>query len=233
MTSCGRRSACLSERLTVVDYSDIASAFEGTGLVARGGFHLGPDDGVKAASLILIGNTGAEMWIEFARAEQTGRDPLDTWTKNLVAPRANLLGAAVHYPNDKPYRPFQQWAARAEPIAPSPLGLLIHPDFGLWHAYRAALIFDNPVGNIPARGTAPVPCETCRDKPCLSTCPVDAFAQGAYDVPTCVAYLKADPQAACHTEGCLARNACPVGTHHITPTRQRAFHTAAFLRSNG
>ena len=33
-----------------------------------------------------------------------------------------------------PHFPFQQWARRAEPVHPSPIGLLIHPIYGLWHS---------------------------------------------------------------------------------------------------
>ena len=28
---------------------------------------------------------------------------------------------------------------RAEGLKPSPLGVLVHPDFGLWHGYRGAI----------------------------------------------------------------------------------------------
>ena len=31
---------------------------------------------------------------------------------------------------------------RAEGLKPSPIGILMHPQFGLWHAYRGALLFD-------------------------------------------------------------------------------------------
>ena len=42
----------------------------------------------------------------------------------------------------RPWLPFQQWARKAEPVHVSPLGVLIHPDYGLWHSYRGALCFD-------------------------------------------------------------------------------------------
>ena len=59
-----------------------------------------------------------------------------------IDPLARSVGAMALYPFDgPPYRPFQRWAMRAEPVAPSPLGLFIHPEYGLWHAYRAALVF--------------------------------------------------------------------------------------------
>ena len=43
---------------------------------------------------------------------------------------------------------------RAEAVAPSPLGILIHPDYGLWHAYRGALAFAERLALPRARGPA-------------------------------------------------------------------------------
>ncbi len=39
----------------------------------------------------------------------------------------------------------------AEGLKPSPLGLLMHPEYGLWHGYRGAILFgeagiDNATG---------------------------------------------------------------------------------------
>src|SRR4030095_137820 len=49
-----------------------------------------------------------------------------------------------------------RWAMRAEAVAPSPLGILIHPDYGLWHAYRGALAFAERLA-LPPRGARPLP----------------------------------------------------------------------------
>lgn len=214
-------------------YRDIEVLFENTGLVVRGGFATTPDDNVSGQSVVLIGNVGPEMWSAFAAARPEADHPLDTWTKSVVAPRAATLGCDVAYPNDKPYRPFQQWAMRAEPVKPSPLGILIHPVFGLWHAYRAALIFDCPVAGVPPLTDITSPCETCVDTPCLATCPVGAFDGRSYDVPTCVTHLSSTKGQPCHDEGCLARLACPIAPEHRTSPEQRAFHAAAFFKSNG
>jgi hypothetical protein len=126
-----------------------------------------------------------------------------------------------------PFLPFQRWAQKAEPVHPSPLGILIHPDWGLWHAYRGALAFAERI-DLPLPDRRSSPCESCAGKPCLTACPVGAFTSAAYDVPTCVTHISAPAGAECIT-GCLARRACPVGLgyHHIA--EQARFHQRAFL----
>src|SRR5262249_42217658 len=71
-----------------------------------------------------------------------GADPLDRWSRRVVGGLAAELGAAALYPfGGPPWLPFQRWAKKAEPLHSSPLSVLIHPDWGLWHSYRGALVF--------------------------------------------------------------------------------------------
>jgi hypothetical protein len=119
------------------------------------------------------------------------------------------------FPNDQPYRPFQVWAQAAEPVFPSPIGMLIHPEFGLWHAYRGALLFEEKL-ELPPRADATRPCDSLRGQACLTACPVGAFSPNAdgsstYDVGSCADHLRTDAGQTCLTGGCAARNACPVG----------------------
>ena len=58
---------------------------------------------------------------------------------SLFDSAAEIGGQAI-FPSDKPYMPFQQWAMQAEGLKKSPLGMLIHPVYGLWHAYRGAIL---------------------------------------------------------------------------------------------
>ncbi|MEL6287431.1 MAG: hypothetical protein AAFQ42_14125 [Pseudomonadota bacterium] len=218
-----------------VSYAAIEQRFAGTGLIVRGGFSVLPEDDLEGATVVLVGNAGPAMWTAFSASRENPpdcSDPLDRWTALIVDPRAGDLAAQALYPNDRPYRPFQRWAMRCEPVAQSPLGLLIHPQYGLWHAYRAALVFATPVAGVPTRAEEASPCDSCAAKPCLRTCPVGAFTGEAYEVPVCVGHLTADADALCHQQGCLARIACPIGTDHLTPPSQRAYHTATFLRAN-
>jgi len=60
---------------------------------------------------------------------------------------------------------------QAEPLHRSPLGLLIHPEWGLWHSYRGALGLRERL-DLPPHESVASPCESCRERPCLSACPV-------------------------------------------------------------
>jgi hypothetical protein len=123
---------------------------------------------------------------------------------------------------------------RAEAVAPSPLGILIHPDYGLWHAYRGALAFADRLA-LPPRVERPRPCDSCAGRPCLFACPVGAFSEQGYDVPACTGHISGPAGVPCMGGGCLARRACPVGPAYGYAAAQARFHMAAFLsaRRNG
>jgi hypothetical protein len=211
----------------------IEALARGAGLRLRGAFHIEPGDGVPvpAATLVLLGWVGGADWPAFANAPEAddgAPHPLNRWSRRVIDAMARETGATPLYPfQGPPYLPFQRWAQRAEPVAPSPLGLLIHPDWGLWHSYRGALAFAELL-DMPARATRPRPCDSCAGKPCLSTCPVDAFTTSGYDVGACVAHLSSPAGEPCMTGGCVARRACPVGAEHRYGATQAAFHMRAF-----
>jgi hypothetical protein len=132
------------------------------------------------------------------------------------------------FPFQRPYLPFQRWAMRAAACHPSPLGLLIHPDYGLWHGYRGALLFAAAL-ELPPPDRRASPCDNCADRPCLAACPVGAFDAAAYDIPGCTRHLARAPEPDCMHIGCLARHACPVGRDYRYAPAQARFHMLAFL----
>src|SRR5690606_4746447 len=118
------------------------------------------------------------QWRHFRRWRQQQpsslANPLDTWSREVIGAVAREAGARAVSPNDRPYLPFQQWAMRAEGLKPSPLGILMHPEYGLWHAYRGALLFDVEIDVPPLREVLHL-CDLCVGKPCLKACPVEAY----------------------------------------------------------
>jgi len=127
----------------------VLSAITQTVLVPRGAFLLSDEDrrGVLAdvRAIVLAGMAGRDGWSAFAASPEAadGADhPLDRWSRRVIDALARDLGALALFPfGGPPFWPFQQWARRSEPVHPSPIGLLIHPRYGLWHSYRGALGF--------------------------------------------------------------------------------------------
>ena len=208
------------------------------GLFVRGGFHPGesdrvPDlaDGAPVGTLVLVGNAGPDLWHSFtADADMAVSHPLNRWIRPKIREAAREAGAdAVTFPEEgPPYPPLQDWAIRAEPVHRSPIGILIHPDFGLWHVYRAVLLFRERI-ELPAREPRASPCDSCARKPCLTVCPADAFLPDRFDAVSCVAHVESDEGENCRERGCMARRACPVGRGHRYLPAQQAFHTAAMV----
>jgi hypothetical protein len=214
----------------------IRAALAPYGLFMRGIVHFegdGPEmaAGERAGTVVLVGNVGGSMWQAFSewheRAEGQIENPLDQWSADVIRPVAKAAGGQAYFPSEKPWQPFQQWAMRAEGLKASPLGVLIHPKFGLWHGYRGAIGFAGKIGmpTVPFEHHA---CDRCADKPCLTTCPVRAVAVASFSVPACRNHLRApEGKAGCMVSGCLARNACPVGAEFRYPEAQLRFHMAA------
>ncbi|MDW6020467.1 hypothetical protein SAZ10_01690 [Mesorhizobium sp. BAC0120] len=210
------------------------------GLILRGGFAFGADEkappgpsGGPAKSVLLVGQAGAAPWphfLEWRASRQGGREnPLDSWARQVIGAVAEKSGARAVSPSDRPYLPFQQWAMRAEGLRPSPLGILMHPEYGLWHAYRGALLFDIELAIEPSRGRTHL-CDLCEGKPCLKSCPVNAYSEAGFAHQDCLTHVRGALGGACRERGCLDRNACPFGTDYRYPADEQAFHMAAFAR---
>jgi len=216
--------------------ASIVAAIEGHGLAARGAFPTGEADRAHGldglATIVLVGAAGSTGWDVFARSPEAGDGrghPLDRWSRRVIDALALEMGAKALYPfGGPPHWPFQRWALRAESVHASPLGLLIHPDHGLWHSYRGALGFAEPIA-MPQQELRASPCAICAGRPCLSACPVGAFSIDRFDAAACAGHLRRPEGGACLEEGCLARRACPVGVDRAHPPAQAGFHMRAFL----
>lgn len=211
------------------------------GLALRGAFHpTAADavpllaDGTPAGTVVLLGFVGGVGWPAFAASPeaQDGRpDPLDRWSRRVVDDIAARWAGVALYPfGGPPWLPFQRWARRAEAVFASPLGVLVHPRFGLWHSYRGAVALRDRI-TLPARADVASPCEGCAAKPCLAACPVGAFTAAGYDVAGCAAHVAAPAGADCATRGCRARRACPVGADQRYGAAEAGFYMRSFLAS--
>ncbi len=207
----------------------------------RGAFHPQSEEfdrwfaPAPVGTLVLLGFTGSMQWEHFARAPESADglpDPLDRWSHRVIGALAREFDAVDVYPSAPPLAPlpFQRLALRSEPVHQSPIGLLIHERWGLWHAYRGALVLPRAV-DLPRSAPSAHPCDGCRTQPCLSACPVRAFRPGSFDLHACVDHVQSDAGLECRERGCLARRACPVGSEFRYEEPQARFHMQAFLRS--
>ena len=216
------------------------SAIKRAGLVPRGAFKL--DDRERVGELadmrtiVLAGMVGREGWNAFAASPEASdgfADPLDRWSRRLIEALAHELGGRALFPfGGPPFLPFQRWAQRAEPVHSSPIGLLIHPYYGLWHAYRGAIGFPEELA-VPEPAPVPSACKSCIGRWCLKSCPVGAFSNTGYDVAACAGHLRSAAGGDCMDFGCRARRACPVGADHAYGPEQASFLMRAFLRGQG
>ena len=194
-------------------------------------------------SIVLVGHLGISFWPHFEtwlNEQPQLDDPLDAWSKQVLNAIGATLNARTCLPSDgPPFMPFQRLALQAEPLSVSPLKLLMHPEAGLWHAYRGALLFnvdftdgENSATRIDeAMPVAPTPCEQCASRVCLDTCPVAAFDGEHYDTDRCFEHLQTNAGRECVAKGCRARGACPVGIAYQYDDAQMQFHMRAFIQS--
>lgn len=207
------------------------------GLAVLGGFAVEPEHkapkGIMSIALLGMARDGWAQFLASPEAAGGRSEPLDLWSMRVVHSLAEEVGAIPMYPfGGPPYHPFLRWAEATGRIWQSPVGMSIHDERGLWMAFRGALGFEEPRDDLVA-ATGARPCESCAEKPCLTACPVDAFATGVYDVPACVAHISSSGGEDCMTRGCRVRRVCPVGKDWIPAPDKAEFHMRAFKRAQG
>ncbi len=226
------------------DFADLIERLEVSGLVCFGGLKITANECAQGSEALigqkglLIGNAGSAMWRVFSQSAEYADgapDPMNRWTKRVLDVLADETGARVVYPFDEPYWPFQRIAQKASQSRSSPLGILIHPKYGLWYAFRGLVIFDevhefmSQINELVATSEdLNHPCATCLDKPCLSACPVGAFTGEQLDVKACFTHLDSANDPDCMQSGCQARCACPIAKEHQYDGAQLHFHMKSY-----
>nr|WP_283776396.1 hypothetical protein [Stappia sp. WLB 29] len=187
--------------------------------------------GHAARAVFVVGSLSNALFEVFASSPEAADglpDPLDRFTRRVLTGLAESEGLGIVFPFEgPPYHPFQRWTLRAGGFSRSPMGVLAHREFGPWAGLRAAFLSSEPLA-VPAASPAEGPCPACSGTPCMSACPAGALSEAGYDVPRCLAYLRANPAAPCHA-GCLARHACPFGRAHAQSPEAGSFHMRSFV----
>ena len=204
-------------------YDQIAEAALASGLIIVGDHH--PENG---GTLLLLGPDEPAVWPMFESSDEmrdAAEDPLDRWSKRMIGSLAAQFGAKAVFPSDgPPFPPFLQWALDSGRCWSSPVHLLVHDKAGLFLSFRGALRLSERLELPPV--TARSPCSYCMG-PCITACPVMAFASGEYNVAACKAHLDTPEGSDCY-QGCKVRRACPVSQNYGRLKEQSEFHMKAF-----
>jgi hypothetical protein len=164
--------------------------------------------------LVLLGHGGRRLWERVQASGIASEHPIDDFTVQTVEAwlAEHLPGRAfrIVYPGEQPVG-LQALGKLAGWHHTSPFMIGVDAEWGSWYAYRAAVLVDFQfLAFFPVhRGN---PCLDCATTPCISACPADALAGGQFNLQACSGFrLRTDSACA---EGCLARQACPIGAEH-------------------
>ena len=164
--------------------------------------------------LILLGHGGRRLWEHIRASGTAGDDPIDDYSiqtirrwfaQALPEQRYRILYPGPHLIG------LQTLGALAGWHRPSPLMIGVDTEWGSWYAYRAVVVADTAFApSLRQEGSSP--CPSCIAPPCIRSCPAHALDDGRFSLEACSRY-RLQPDSPCAT-GCLARQACPVGSEH-------------------
>ena len=182
-------------------------------------------------SLLLVGSSGQGLWDTIVGSRSSQPHPIDSHCLGALTAFGASAGAAGvdtrliwHGGSDRPFPVVQLgealgWSQRSR------MGIGIHPQRGLWFAYRGVVAIGQ---ELRVDSTAPPPglnspCAECEGTPCISVCPVSAVGgPGGVDLGLC--FDERERQGAVCGGRCLSRLACPVGSDHRYSLAQIAHH---------
>jgi hypothetical protein len=197
----------------------------------------------RARSIVAIGNGGGALWAALKRHAQAHpgwfqrENPLDDFTREIVeyeiAPAARVSGAhtSVVFPfmQGAPTLNFIELAKAAGLGGPSIVGVTVHPVFGPWIAFRAALLVDEAI-DAPGDAAGFDPCPACTARTCIAACPAGAIAHPAgWDIERCLIH-RVEAESDCAPQ-CHARSGCVLGPGHRYPDDELRYHQMRALRA--
>lgn len=184
--------------------------------------------------LILFGNGGSRFWQSMQRHRTRIEQEADAVDNYFIRTIENLFDVdsdhRIIYPGNHRL-PLQALGKLAGWHHDSPLGLGIHPVFGLWFAYRGVIMSNTDFTVLAENSDIPSasPCESCDEKPCIAACPATAVTDSGFKVKLCSEYrLQSDSR--CQSR-CVSRLVCPIGRDYRYVEDQMAYHYGHSLAS--
>jgi epoxyqueuosine reductase len=196
-----------------------------------------------ARSIVVIGNGGGALWTALkAHASRNPgwwnrENPLDDFTREVVERdlatpiRETGRRCTTVYPfmNNSRTLSFIELGKIAGIAGPSILGVTVHPLYGPWIAFRAALLLAEEIDS-PGEALGFDPCPQCTARSCIPACPANAVSiESGWDIPKCLTHrVEVEPDCA---PRCHARAGCVLGPEHRYPDDELAYHQMRALRS--
>ncbi|HJU28073.1 MAG TPA: hypothetical protein VJ718_02825 [Candidatus Binataceae bacterium] len=193
-------------------------------------------------SIVVVGNGGGDFWRAFNEhvARNPGwmerNNPLDDFTRltveSQIAPAMRAGGVRC-----VPVFPFVGGATLnfmhlgklAGIAGPSIIGVLVHPTYGPWIAFRGALLLDAEADE-PGDAAGFDPCPACSARSCVAACPAGAVAfPSGWDIPRCLTH-RVEAEAQCASQ-CHARVECVIGREYKYPEDELSYHQERALRA--
>jgi epoxyqueuosine reductase len=191
-------------------------------------------DAARYQYLILLGNGGTRFWESMQRHRTRNlldENPVDNYfirsVENTFAANPDYR---IIYPGNH-LLPLQSLGKLVGWHHDSPLGLGIHPVFGLWFAYRGMILSNTEF--IPATddfdAVPESPCASCQEKHCINACPAAAVTSSGLKIKPCTSY-RLESDSRCQTR-CISRLVCPIGRDYRYLEEQMAYHYGHSLAS--
>jgi len=196
----------------------------------------------QARSIIVVANGGFDFWRAFVRYAAAHQgwlerpDPLDDFTRatveDMLLPAVRTAGvrctSVYPFASDPPRLNFMQLGRLAGLAGPSIIGVVVHPVYGPWLAFRAALLVD-VVLDAPGAALGFDPCPTCVARSCIKGCPAEAVSnEHGWDLAGCLKF-RVEQEPACAPR-CHARAACVLGPEYRYPDAELAYHQRRALK---
>ena len=179
----------------------------------------------RYAKLVLVGHAGPDFWRAFSQAKVDAPHPVDAFSTQIVRQFIDqFLDDSDYewlYPSEDYVIPLQRLARAAHWGSPSPLGLDISPQYGLWFAHRAAFL-SNAGLEERREPEAPSPCTNCTSRECISHCPAGAVTLENFALQSCTNYRHSEASA-CRAN-CLSRWHCPYAAKYRYSQEQMRYH---------
>jgi len=182
---------------------------------------------VTHGTLLIIGHGGVRFWREAQAQWPETQHPVDdhsvAQSEAVLAEHGGAVGRRCLFPDPHCPLALQRLMRHLGWHAPTPLGLGMHADYGVWSACRAVWWLDAELAAPFELGNPVDHCASCVGRPCISACPASALQVGAMPLLSACADSRLADASAC-ADTCVAREACPIAATHRYEKSQLSYH---------